>query len=151
MKAPFVILAAVAALAAVPTVSAAGRAAALQPLPGFRSPSGNIRCLYVPGRPRMVLCEIDRSRYSGALQARCMSGAGLDWHGFTLGARGKGTFVCTGGILYDPARTPNYATLAYGTSWRQGGFTCTSRVTGVTCRNRTGHGLFVSRATWRAW
>jgi len=41
--------------------------------------------------------------------------------------------------------------LAYGKSWRAGTFTCTSQVTGVTCRNRHGHGLFISRRTWRVW
>jgi hypothetical protein len=30
-------------------------------------------------------------------------------------------------------------------------FTCSSRATGVTCRNRDGHGLFVARETWRTW
>jgi hypothetical protein len=46
---------------------------------------------------------------------------------------------------------PVYRTLAYGESWQRGPFTCTSRVTGVTCRNRTGHGLFISRQTYRSW
>ena len=27
----------------------------------------------------------------------------------------------------------------------------TSRVTGLTCTNRSGHGLFLSRESWRAW
>ena len=31
------------------------------------------------------------------------------------------------------------------------GFTCASRVTGVTCNTRGGHGLFISRESWRAW
>ena len=46
---------------------------------------------------------------------------------------------------------PVYRTLAYGKSWQRGPFTCTSRVTGVTCRNRTGHGLFISRQAYRTW
>ena len=39
--------------------------------------------------------------------------------------------------------------LAYGRSWHAGGITCTSRRTGLTCRNRDGHGFFVSRERWR--
>ena len=80
------------------------------------------------------------------------SGAGVDWHGFTLTATGRGAINCSGGILYNPAtQRPGYATLPCGKSWRHGTFTCTSRVTGVTCRNRAGHGLFVSRQSWRVW
>ena len=39
----------------------------------------------------------------------------------------------------------------YGKVWRHAMFTCWSRVTGVTCQNRAGHGLFLSRQSWRAW
>ncbi len=80
------------------------------------------------------------------------NGAGVDWHGFTLSATGKGQLNCSGGILYNPStQTPSYVTLPYGKSWQRGVFTCTSRLSGVTCRNRAGHGLFVSRQSWRVW
>src|SRR5437763_17062045 len=123
-------------------------------LPGFRSPSRNIKCLYVPGPPATLLCSIARADYAAQLQARCMApnGAGVDWHGFTLGPSRKGEISCSGGILYNPdTQHPSYVTLAYGKSWRESAFTCTSRVSGVTCSNRHGHGLFISRRSWRAW
>jgi hypothetical protein len=121
-------------------------------LPGFRSPSRNIRCLFVPGRPANLLCSIARASYADTLQARCMAGPSVDWHGFELGATRKGGVVCSGGILYNPdTQRPTYVTLPYGATWRHTPFTCWSRVTGVTCRNRNGHGLFLSRETWRAW
>jgi hypothetical protein len=41
--------------------------------------------------------------------------------------------------------------LPYGSRWSQGPFTCWSRLDGVTCRNRSGHGLFISRQGWRAF
>ena len=138
-------------------LAAAGLAASLatassaaQRVPGFRSPTGNIRCLYVTP-PGMMLCTIDRSAYAKRLQDRCMApgGAGLDWHGFTLGATKKGTIVCSGGILYNG--TPSYVTLRYGKTWRHGAFTCVSKRSGVTCRSRAGHGLFISRQAYRAW
>ena len=138
-------------------LAAAGLAASLatassaaQRVPGFRSPTGNIRCLYVTP-PGMMLCTIDRSAYAKRLQDRCMApgGAGLDWHGFTLGATKKGTIVCSGGILYNG--TPSYVTLRYGKTWRHGVFTCVSKLSGVTCRSRAGHGLFISRQAYRAW
>ena len=132
----------------------AGVAGSATNLPGFRSPSGNISCLLVPGPPSNVQCQIARSDYAQRLQARCLgpNGSGVDWHGFTLTANKPATIVCSGGILYNPAtQLPRYVTLPYGKSWRRGAFTCLSRVTGVTCENKTGHGLFVSRQSWRVW
>jgi hypothetical protein len=144
-------LAPVLALGVLALVSA-NPAAAVTRLPGFHSPSGNIRCLFVPGRPSTLLCDIAHAGYSGELQTRCMARASVDWHGFTLGAFQRGMPVCSGGILYDPdTQRPSYVTLAYGKSWRQSVFTCWSRLTGVTCRNRQGHGLFISRQAWRGW
>jgi hypothetical protein len=95
-------------------VALVAAAALLVPLPGLRSPSGNITC-------------------------------------FELTARGSGRPTCSGGILYNPdTERPRYVTLAYGASRRLGVFTCTSRVTGVTCTSPAGHGLFVSRESWHA-
>ena len=130
-----------------------GLSASASVLPGFHSPSGNIKCLFVPGHPSVLRCNILHSAYSAKLQARCMApgGAGVDWHGFELTATGKGAVTCSGGILYNPdTQHPSYMNLPYGTSWHQGVFTCVSRVTGVTCHNRLGHELFISRQSWRA-
>ena len=132
----------------------AGLAFSFTRLPGIRSPSGNIHCFVVPGRPSVLRCEIAHSKYAAKLQARCLApnGTGVDWHGFELTAAGKGAVTCSGGILYNPdTERPAYVTLAYGKTWRQDAFTCTSRTTGLTCRNRAGHGLFISRESWRAW
>jgi uncharacterized protein DUF6636 len=135
-------------------LSLTGAAVAKTPLPGIRSPSGNISCLYVPGGGSNLLCAIKSAGYAVRLQERCMGpgGSGVDWHGFELGVRAKGDVLCTGGVLYNPGtQRPTYATLAYGTSWRHGVFACVSRVTGITCRNAAGHGVFVSRESWRTW
>jgi hypothetical protein len=140
------------------TLAVAGLAAALVAassaairVPGFRTPTGNIRCLYVAGPPSTILCSISHASYAQRLQARCMgpTGAGVDWHGFSLGATRKGQILCTGGILY--TGRPSYVTLPYGKSWRRGAFTCASRLAGVTCRSRSGHGIFVSRQAYRTW
>jgi hypothetical protein len=135
------------AVAAV-IMCAAPANAAKTPLPSFRSPSGNIRCFDAG----VLHCQIAQADYAKTLQDRCMARASLDWHGFELTATGKGGITCSGGILYNPAtQTPHYALLAYGKTWRQGGFTCASAVTGITCRNRAGHRLFVSRQSWRGF
>jgi hypothetical protein len=41
--------------------------------------------------------------------------------------------------------------LAYGKTWGGGGIRCTSAVTGLTCRSKSGHGFFLSRDHWRAF
>jgi hypothetical protein len=58
--------------------------AALTPLPGIRTPSGNISCFYVPGRPSTLLCDIKQATYLKQVQNQCVARSGLDWHGFTL-------------------------------------------------------------------
>lgn len=132
--------------------AASSAAAAKTPIPGVRTPSRNIECLYVPGRPSALRCDVHSSSYGTQLQSRCISQAGLDWHGFELAATTKGGVTCSGGILYSPdTQRPVYRTLPYGKAWKQGAFTCASARTGLTCRNGRGHGLFVSRQSWRVW
>jgi hypothetical protein len=80
------------------------------------------------------------------LQRRCLAG---DWHGFGLDAKTKPTIFCTGNP--DFSIRPVYRTLPYGESWTRGPFTCTSRITGVTCRNQGAHGVFISRQSYRTW
>jgi len=134
--------------------------AAKTPLPGFHSPTGNIKCLFVPGArgengtvgPAVLRCSIAAAGYAQQLQNRCMAGPSVDWHGFELGASEKGAVTCSGGILYSPdTQRPTYVNLPYGHTWRHGVYTCVSQTTGVTCRSRSGHGLFVSRESWRVW
>jgi hypothetical protein len=133
-------------------LAASGPADSSTRLPGFRSPSGNISCLFLGGTPTL-LCKIAHADYAKQLQDRCMgpNGAGVDWHGFELSAARKGTIVCSGGALYPGTDRPSYVTLPYGKTWRQKMFSCSSRVTGVNCSNPNGHGFFLSRQTWRVW
>ena len=150
MKSPLLVSLVLALLAAAAFSAAAGGAGG-RTLVGFRSPTGNIKCHYDPhglGSPnptRLVRCSLDHADYAAALQRRCLAG---DWHGFTLMPARKPFLFCPGGASGDRI---TYTTLAYGKSWRRGPYTCTSRVTGVTCRNGTGHGLFVSRQAYRTW
>jgi hypothetical protein len=133
----------------------AGSAAHAAPLPGVKTPTRNISCFYVPIKPTTrgnLLCDIKTSSYSRAQQDGCQARVGLDWHGFELSNGGRAQPVCTGGVLYDIGRdTPHFVVLAYGHVWRSHGFTCTSRVTGLTCTNGHAHGLFLSRASYRLW
>ena len=117
------------------------------PLPGVRTPSRNITC----AATAVVLhCDVARSSYGTRLQAHCSAPpTSLDWHGFELTPTGKGAITCSGGVLLmGPVR---YVTLAYGHVWRHGAYTCASRVAGLTCTTHAGHGLFLSRASYRVW
>jgi hypothetical protein len=133
--------------------SAAGaQAGTIQPgtIPGFRSPSGNISCALL-AKPATLFCSIAQSSYAPRLQARCMrpDGSGVDWHGFELGAARKGAVTCSGGALVMGKLV--YTTVPYGSAWRRGPFRCLSARTGIRCRSTAGHGVFVSRASWRVW
>ena len=122
------------------------------PLPGVVTPSGNIRCFYVPARPAHLLCDIHRAAYSRRERNACMAHSGLDWHGWEVYAARRTTTVCSGGILYNSSRNfPAYRRLAYGSTWRFAAFSCTSRITGLTCTTSKGHGVFLSRRSWRGW
>lgn len=136
-------------------VAVVGSAAQAARLPGVKTPTRNISCFYVPIKPTTrgnLLCNIKSSLYSRAQQAGCQARTGLDWHGFELSSTGKALPVCTGGVLYDIGRDlPTFVVLAYGHTWHAHGFTCHSRLNGLTCTNGHGHGLFLSRETYRLY
>jgi uncharacterized protein DUF6636 len=114
-------------------------AAVIALTPGIRTPSGNISCFV---SHQVLHCQLRHADY----RPRC---ADLDWHGFELGARGRPQVTCSGGVLYD--HKPTYRRLAYGRTWRFAAFMCVSRITGLTCTSGSGHGLFISRQSWRGW
>jgi hypothetical protein len=148
MKSALLISTVVAILAAP---AAASPSSAGRTLPGFRSPTGNIKCYYNPkgltsrGFSPVVRCSLDHADYGMTLQRRCSVG---DWHGWTLTPRLRPLLFCPAGATADH---PQYRTLDYGKERQLGQFVCSSRTIGVTCRNRAGHGLFVSRQNYRVW
>lgn len=112
--------------------------AAAQGLTGFQTPSGNIHCLGGDGWG--VDCEI-LSMDTGPLLARPWD-CDLEWGSrFAVGPSGSAGMVCAG----DTVRDPSHAVLPYGSSLRVGGVTCTSRESGLECRNAQGHGFRLSR------
>ena len=62
-----------------------------------------------------------------------------------LRRRGRPFFVCHGDTTIDPT----HRILRYGQSWHYLGFVCTSRTTGLTCRNAARHGFFMSKQSFR--
>jgi hypothetical protein len=105
----------------------------------FRTPSGSIACagsVAAQGLPSYLRCDI----LSG-LRPQPRRACQLDWTGFSLRPTGAPRAVCAGDTTYD-SRAP---ILRYGTTWKQGGFACRSRRSGLRCTNREGRGFFLSR------
>jgi hypothetical protein len=104
----------------------------------FQTPSKNIGCIYSaePNRRAYLRCDI----LSG-LRPEPKRPCPVDWTGFSMTARSRATPTCAGDTAYDRGAP----TVAYGRTWRRGGFTCTVRRVGLRCRNATAHGFFLSR------
>ncbi len=119
----------------------AGSAAADLAIP-FRTPSGNIGCYYTSNRDLRdtLRCDIRSGLRPAPARPRSCT---LDWgDSYELAPTGRTRLTCHG----DTAIDPTARVLRYGTRWSRGGFTCTSRKAGLRCRNRSGHGFFLSRA-----
>ena len=104
----------------------------------FQLPSRNIGCTYVTN-PIYLRCDI----LSGLKPAPTRpKGCTLDWrYGYRLRPSGPALTVCAG----DTAVNRRAKVVPYGARWSRGGFTCLSRKTGLRCRNRSGHGFFLSK------
>lgn len=118
---------------------AAGASAEFKP---FRSPSGNIGC-YVDTSAG-ARCDIAERDWTVSRPAGCPSDMDFG-QGLIVTRRGRGHVVCAGDTALGAGKI-----LAYGRSVSAGRYTCTSRTSGVTCRNgKSGHGFFISRASYR--
>jgi hypothetical protein len=130
-------VAALIALALLPAAAHAARGP-------FQSPSGNIGCIVDTSYG--ARCDIANKDWSrGPRPKGCPTFT--DWgQGLIVGKTGKGHIVCAG----DTALSNGGGTLGYGKSKSAGRFTCTSRTSGVTCRNtRNNHGFFISKQKYR--
>lgn len=92
----------------------------------FRSPSGQLGCMYYndPDVPASVRCEWTGGNDRAVVVERT----------------GKGKRI----RITDTVMDPGARVLPYGTTRRYGPIRCTSRRTGITCKNRAGHGFTVS-------
>jgi hypothetical protein len=136
VRPPILVLAAlVAALTAVSSAAAT--------FASFRTPSGNIGCIYSTG-PAYLRCDIRSGlKPKPSRPAGCVD---LEWgDSLSLARTGRAGIVCHG----DTAILPGSKILGYGKTWTRGPFTCTSRTAGLTCGNAAGHGFCLSRQSWR--
>jgi hypothetical protein len=120
----------------------------------FKTPSGNIVCQYLPGpkdMPRASLGCVIKSKLKPPPPRRTCQEGGYAGDRVDMYSTGPVSVpLCAGdygAYLYvDVARV-----LGYGKTWSRDGFRCTSAETGLTCRNKSGHGFFLSREHWRVF
>ena len=102
----------------------------------FRTPSGNIGCVYSDTSLR---CDI---RGGIPHPPPTPKNCNLDWGGgYGLNATGRAWVMCAG----DTAIDPHSPAIRYGTTWHRGAFTCTSQLAGLRCKNASAHGFFLSK------
>jgi hypothetical protein len=107
----------------------------------FRTPSGNIHCAFMEfDGEAFIRCDIRDYTASFRKPADC----DLDYGGaFEISPKAKrGAVLCAG----DTVMNPEAGELGYGEGFEQGGLSCQSETSGITCSNESGHGFFVSRA-----
>jgi len=104
----------------------------------FQTPSHNIGCVY-SSSPAYLRCDIRSGLKPPPPKPKgCMN----DWtFGYEIDARGRAHRVCAGDTVFSPTAR----VVRYGTRWHAGAFTCKSSTSGLRCRNRSGHGFFLSR------
>jgi hypothetical protein len=111
----------------------------------FRLPSGNIGCIYsdasVTGHA-WLRCDI---RFG--LRPEPKRVCELDWTGIVFPTASKPKPECAG----DTAIDQRARVIPYGGRWTRGGYTCFSQRVGLRCTRRNGHGLFLSRTSWRVY
>lgn len=118
----------------------------------FKTPSGNIVCGYgiAPDGSGSVECGVKSGLKPPPPRVACSAGDPNDKR-VSLTANGRAVPVTCAG---DPGPFVSESTasvLGYGQSWSGGGISCSSATTGLTCKNRVGHGFFLSRASWRTF
>ena len=132
------------ALLAVTTVALAGSATAstasiLRP---FESPSGNLKCEgYRINGKYGLRCDVYKHSWKAPRQTKACD-AGDYGSSLSMSGYGRVVWPCVSDAT---ERGPK---LAYGRTWRFGPFRCTSRLTGLTCRNGAHHGWFLSKGAY---
>jgi len=114
----------------------------------FKTPSGNIQCVWTTfGRSPVVSCAIK----SGIKPPPPRRGPHCT-RAFWVSVHPSGRPSWAGSICpgEDAPESPlvgqTHTVVRYGKGWSLRGITCSSAFKGLTCRNKSGHGFFMSRA-----
>jgi hypothetical protein len=120
----------------------------------FKTPSGNIVCYHSPGpadlRRAFLGCGIKSGLKPAPPRRPCEEG-GYAGDRVSINATGRVSVPACAGDPGALVGAREARVLGYGKTWSGGGLSCASAVAGLTCRNKSGHGFFLSRAQWRAF
>ncbi len=109
---------------------------------GFQTPTRNIHCTIFEDEG-LLRCDIIKNRAKLPPKPKDCD---LDWgNAFGMGLTGAAQRACHG----DTIVAGTNPVLGYGKTWRKGGFTCTSKTTGLTCTNRDKKGWEISQTKQR--
>jgi hypothetical protein len=136
--------------AASTVASGGGAPAAESSLVVFRTPGNDIHCGSYPasgGSPAYLRCNV-LGGMKPLPEKTCRAGdPGL---GVDMLATGRSEAPCFGDPGPDAVFKQSHPfVLAYGDIWRRNGFSCVSQSSGLTCRNRSGHGFTLKGRSWR--
>lgn len=109
-------------------------------LHAFKSPTGNIACLFSVGATTTVRCDLAQLNRSFTTAPKDCDLEWGDSFEISSGAR-RGALGCHGDTVIDPQAE----VLDYGSTLRFGDIACVSSKAGMTCRTAQGHGFTVSR------
>lgn len=110
----------------------------------FHTPSGNIKCDILAGDAITAMCQISGYTPSFPKPADCRGNYG---DVFIIEHTGKAYLPCGASVLNANDRYE----LPYDHAVGLGSVMCLVEKTGITCKNKEGHGFFVSRKSQKVW
>ena len=103
----------------------------------FSTPSRGIDCIAFEG---LLRCDVTGGVVPLPPRPRSCSTETGYGQGLQMRQTGAATVVCAGDTAMGGTRI-----IPYGTTWRYGGFACSSSRNGLRCTNASGHGFFIAR------
>ncbi len=112
-------------------------------LGNFKTPSDNIHCIaYRDTRTNTADLDCQMQEISAKIPSRPKD-CDLDYgYRFGMDQRGQASRSCYGDTIYDP----KHKVLAYGKTWKAGGFICDVTTARLRCVNLDRHGFELSKA-----
>ena len=115
----------------------------------FKTPSRNVVCQSMRS-PALIVCGIKSGLRPPPPRVTCRAGDPTDRF-VTMAATGRPHEPSCAGDPGPFTGEGKARTLHYGHTFHRGGLTCRSATKGLTCRNKSGHGFFLSRARSRTF
>jgi len=135
------------------TVGSAGVSKSAR-LSAFKSPSGNIICIYLPAAGGQQQAFVECGIKSGLKPPPPKRGEACKHVDYVhdridLGATGAAKPIACAGDAGALAYAKQAKALRYGQTFHKGGIWCSSHPSGMVCTNTQSHGFFLSRARWK--